>query len=97
MKPFPSKESGYALVSVIWILSALAIAVSAITIFTTNSLSILTLNNDKLATEAMMRASLEYSVLQILQTKPNKPTKGQYDLRLKAGSAASQWLSLIHI
>lgn len=43
------KERGYALVSVIWILSALAIAVSAITIFTTNSISVLTLNNDKVS------------------------------------------------
>lgn len=86
-----SKESGYALVSIIWILSSLALAVSAITIFTTNSLSVLTLNNDKISSEALVRGSLEYSALKILQTKPNQPLKGEYDLRLKAGSAVTQW------
>ncbi|MFM7083664.1 MAG: hypothetical protein ACKOW3_01485 [Hyphomicrobium sp.] len=86
-----SSEQVYALVSILWILSALAIAVSAITIFTTNSLSVLTLNNDKVSTEAIVRAGLEYSVLKILQTKPDKASKGQSNLRLKTGTVQTVW------
>lgn len=85
------RERGYALVSVIWILSALAIAVSAITIFTTNSISVLTLNNDKVSSDAAVMAGLEYAALKILQTKPDKPTKGDYDLKLKSGSVQTLW------
>ena len=41
--------------------------------------------------ELDLSSGLEYTALKILQAKPDKVTKGEYDLRLKSGTAQTLW------
>jgi general secretion pathway protein K len=86
------RQGGYALVSVLWILGLLALAVSTMSVFTVNSLSVIASSTDRLAGDALLRAAVENSVMKILSESPKRSVSGRGQWRVGAGVARSSWL-----
>jgi general secretion pathway protein K len=79
-------EDGFVVVAVLWILGALAALASIYSIYVTNTAVSLSVNDDRLQAEALVRAGLELTAYQ-LSTKDVDARPGQGAFRFRLGRA----------
>ena len=84
-------QQGYALVSILWLLGLLALAVTSMSVFTVNSLSVITTSHDRVAAEAMVRAGVEATILAISQADASNVLLGMTEIKLGNGVARAAW------
>jgi general secretion pathway protein K len=95
--PFPRartqmRESGYVLVSVLWLLGLLALALTTMSLFTVGALSVVATSSDRLTVDALTHAGLESSFIEILRTPPKKSVRGSAQWRLTGGVVKASWV-----
>lgn len=86
-----SREGGYALVSILWLLGLLALAVGSMSVFTVNSLSVVTTSHDRVAAEALSRAGVEAAVFELTQGPTTRVALGSSDFKAGNGAIFVAW------
>jgi len=85
-------QGGYALVSVLWLLGLLAAALASMSVFTVNSLSVVSTASDRAAAEALVRAAMEASSLDVARLDQALPVRGRTQVSLRTGRARADWI-----
>lgn len=81
--PRPSTRDGFIIVTVLWILIALATLASIYSIYVNNSALAVSVMDDGLQAEALASASLELTAYRLAVAKDaSRPTRGQFGFRL---------------
>jgi len=82
-------DSGFVLVAVLWILAALATLASIYSVYAVNTVNASHVADDRLQTDASIRAGVEMAVFQQLAVpEPARPSHGAFDLRVGRTSVA---------
>jgi general secretion pathway protein K len=81
-------ETGFIVVAVLWILAVLAALISIYAVYVTNAAVSLSVNDDRLQSEALVSAALELSAYQLTPGNQNSgnqnpaPARGQFSFRM---------------
>src|SRR5271167_3211275 len=87
-------DSGFVLVAVLWILAALATLASIYSVYAVNTVNASHVADDRVQTEASIRAGVEMAVFQELAVpEPARPSHGAFDLRVGRTSVAVSFRS----
>jgi len=82
-------DDGFVVVAVLWILGALAALASIYAIYVTNTVVSLSVNDDRLQAEALVRAGLELTAYQLsTQDAEARATKGAFRFRMGRADVA---------
>jgi general secretion pathway protein K len=82
-------DDGFVVVAVLWILGALAALASIYAIYVTNTAVSLSVNDDRLQAEALVRASLELTAYRLsTQDADQRPTQGAFRFRMGRADVA---------
>jgi general secretion pathway protein K len=82
-------DDGFVVVAVLWILGALAALASIYSIYVTNTAVSLSVNDDRLQAEALVRAGLELTAYQLsTQAADARPGQGAFRFRLGRANVA---------
>lgn len=95
-----ARQGGYTLAAVLWLLGLLAVAVTSMTFFTVNSLSVIATARERTKIDGVLRAGVEAAVLEIMAVDPTTPVIGTAEFRVGAGVARTAWrgeMSLIDV
>jgi general secretion pathway protein K len=87
----PSRQDGFIIVAVLWILTALATLASIIAVYVINAASAFAVHDERLQAEALTRAAIELSVYQLARETP--PTRGSFVVRMGNASIAAEFNS----
>ena len=92
--PIRRADDGFIIVAVLWILAALAVLASIYSIYVTNTVISLGVNDDRLQAEALVTAGLELTAYQLLAEKAEtRPTQGAFRFRLGRSDVAVEFRS----
>jgi len=81
-------RQGFIVVAALWILAALAALASIYSIYVANAAISISVNDESLQAEAMVKASLELTAFHLLNEKEkDRPTRGQFAFRMGKASA----------
>jgi general secretion pathway protein K len=88
-----SRQSGFIIVPVLWILMALAGLAGILSVYVANTAVALSLNDDRLRSAALVSAGVELTAYQLTSAaKPLRPPSGSFSFRLdKARVSVSFW------
>jgi general secretion pathway protein K len=87
-------DDGFIVVAVLWILGALAVLASIYSIYVTNTVVSLGVNDDRLQAEALVTAGLELTAYQLLIAKAEaRPTQGAFRFRMGRSDVAVEFRS----
>jgi len=81
-------EDGFIVVAVLWILVLLAALISVYAIHVSNAAVSLSVNDDRLQSEALTSAALELTAYQLTSGDPNLPTRGEFAFRMGRSDVA---------
>jgi general secretion pathway protein K len=82
-------DAGFVVVAVLWILGALAALASIYSIYVTNTAVSLSVNDDRLQAEALVRAGLELTAYRLSTQDPDsRPTSGAFRFRMGRADVA---------
>jgi len=88
------RDDGFIVVAVLWILGALAALASIYAIYVTNTVVSLSVNDDRLQAEALVRSGLELTAYRLLAEKEDvRPTQGAFRFRLGRSNVAVDFRS----
>ena len=88
-----TRNEGFIIVAVLWILAALATLASIMSVYVINAASAFTVHDERLQAEALTRAALELSVYQIGLTPEAPRTSGQFAFRMRNASIESTFVT----
>jgi general secretion pathway protein K len=92
--PIRRADGGFIIVAVLWILAALAVLASIYSIYVTNTVISLGVNDDRLQAGALVTAGLELTAYQLLAEKAEtRPTQGAFRFRLGRSDVAVEFRS----
>jgi general secretion pathway protein K len=87
-------NDGFIIVAVMWILMSLAALASIYSIYVANSAVALSVNDDRIYTEAIVSAAIELTAYQLSSPeKQKRPTHGAFNFRLGRANAAVDFSS----
>lgn len=82
-------ESGFIIIAVLWILAVLAALISIYAVYVTNAAMSLSVNDDRLQSEALVSAALELTAYQLTAVdQASRPTRGQFSFRMGRSNVA---------
>ena len=88
------RDDGFIVVAVLWILGALAALASIYAIYVTNTVVGLSVNDDRLQAEALVRSGLELTAYRLLAEKEDaRPSQGAFRFRLGRSNVAVDFRS----
>jgi general secretion pathway protein K len=87
----PSRNDGFIIVAVLWILAALATLASIIAVYVINAANAFAVHDERLQAEALTRAAIELTVYQLASDTP--PTRGSFAVRMGNASIAAEFNS----
>jgi general secretion pathway protein K len=85
------RDAGYVLVSMLWIVGLLATAVASMSVFASNSMTVLASSMDRARAHGLLEAGLEVAVSRILATPSSEATRGRLETRLAEGRLRLAW------
>jgi len=88
-----SRNEGFIIVAVLWILAALATLASIIAVYVINAANAFTVHDERLQAEALTRAGIELSLYQISLNPQAAPTRGSFVFRMRNASIATTFTS----
>src|SRR5215468_1533914 len=86
-----SRQDGFIIVAVLWILAALATLASIIAVYVINAATASTIHDERLQAEGMARAAIELSVYQLRLDPQNAPSSGSFAFRLGNATVAANF------
>jgi general secretion pathway protein K len=89
----PSRNEGFIIVAVLWILAALATLASIIAVYVINAASAFAVHDERLQSEALTRAAIELAVYQIARDPQAAPTRGSFVFRMGNAGVATTFIS----
>src|ERR671931_1689956 len=89
----PSRNEGFIIVAVLWILAALATLASIIAVYVINAANAFAVHDERLQSEALTRAAIELSICQITRDPQAAPTRGSFVFRMGNASIATTFIS----
>lgn len=89
----PTRDRGFIIVAVLWILAALATLASIMSIYVINAASAFAVHDERLQSEALTRAGLELSAYQIARDRQAPPASGSFVFRMSNASIATSFVS----
>ena len=75
-------QDGFIVVAVLWILGALATLASIYAVYVVNTAAALSVNDDRLQSEAVVTGALELAAYQITATPEGRPPAGRFGFRI---------------
>lgn len=87
----PHRQRGAALISVILILGLLALLVTTLSVYVTNSATAIAIERDRIAENALVESALAFGMGRVLSTPVTLPVKGEDRIRLQTGTAKLNW------
>jgi len=88
-----SRNEGFIIVAVLWILAALATLASVIAVYVINAATGFTVHDERLQAEALTRGAIELSLYQIAREAQAPPTRGSFVFRMGNASVAAEFNS----
>jgi len=88
-----TRNEGFIIVAVLWILAALATLASIMSVYVINAASAFTVHDERLQSEALTRAALELSFYQIGLVREEPRTSGQFAFRMRNASVETTFMS----
>jgi general secretion pathway protein K len=83
------RRDGFIVVAVLWMLGALATLASIYAVYVINTASAMSVNEERLQTEALMTAALELTAYRLTTTDAdNRPSRGDFAFRLGRAAVA---------
>jgi general secretion pathway protein K len=89
----PSRNEGFIIVAVLWILAALATLASIIAVYVINAAVAFTVHDERLQSEALTRAAIELSIYQITRDPQQAPTRGSFVFRMGNAGISTTFIS----
>ena len=89
----PSRNEGFIIVAVLWILAALATLASIIALYVINAANAFAVHDERLQSEALTRAAIELSIYQITRDPQAAPTRGSFVFRMGNANVATNFVS----
>ena len=89
----PSRNEGFIIVAVLWILAALATLASIIAVYVINAAAAFTVHDERLQSEALTRAAIELSIYQIARDPQQAPTRGSFIFRMGNAGISTTFMS----
>src|SRR4051794_10205268 len=89
----PSRNEGFIIVAVLWILAALATLASIIAVYVINAATGFTLHDERLQAEALTRGAIELSLYQIAREAQAPPTHGSFVFRMGNATVTAEFNS----
>src|SRR3954451_12456967 len=87
----PSGKDGFIIVAVLWILAALATLATIIAVYVINAATGLTVHDERLQSEALMRAAIELSVYRAVTGPQGTLSRGSFAVRLGTANVAADF------
>lgn len=88
-----SRNDGFIIVAVLWILAALATLASIIAVYVINAATAFAVHDERLQSEALTRAAIELSLYNIMSETETPPTRGSFVFRMGAANVAAEFNS----
>jgi general secretion pathway protein K len=89
----PSRNDGFIIVAVLWILAALATLASVIAVYVINAATAFAVHDERVQAEALTRAAIELSIYNILRDAQQPPTRGSFVFRMGRANVAAEFNS----
>ena len=89
----PSRNEGFIIVAVLWILAALATLASIIAVYVINAANAFAVHDERLQSEALTRGAIELSIYQIAREPQAPPTRGSFVFRMGNANIATTFVS----
>src|SRR3954466_3200444 len=89
----PSRNEGFIIVAVLWILAALATLASIIAVYVINAANAFTVHDERLQAEALTRAAIELTLYQVALNPQAAPTRGSFVFRMRNAGIATTFNS----
>lgn len=87
-------DEGFILVAVLWILGGLAVLAAIYTVYVVNAATSLEVNDDRIQTDASVKAALELTAYYLGAVKEDeRPASGQFNFRTGTANVAVNFLS----
>ena len=88
-----SRQDGFIIVAVLWILAALATLATIIAVYVINAATAFTVHDERLQAEAMARAALELTVYQLSLDPQAAPPRGSFAFRIGNATVAADFVA----
>src|SRR5689334_18155453 len=88
-----SRNDGFIIVAVLWILAALATLASIIAVYVINAANAFTVHDERLQSEALTRASVELSIYNLMRNAEDQPSRGSFVFRMGTASVSAEFNS----
>ena len=89
----PSREDGFIIVAVLWILAALATLSAIMSVYVINAANAFTVHDERLQAEAFTRAAVELAVYNISRDATAPLTRGNFVFRIGNASVSTEFIS----
>src|SRR5882724_2388861 len=88
-----SRNEGFIIVAVLWILAALATLASIMAVYVINAANAFTVHDERLQAEAFTRAAIELAVYNISRDAAAPLTRGNFVFRIGNASVSTEFIS----
>jgi general secretion pathway protein K len=89
----PSRNEGFIIVAVLWILAALATLASIMAVYVINAATGFTVHDERLQSESLTRAAIELSLYQMVREPQAPPTHGSFVFRMGNAGVTAEFSS----
>ena len=89
----PSRNDGFIIVAVLWILAALATLATVIAVYIINAATAFAVHDERVQAEALTRAAIELSLYNIVRDAQQPPTRGSFAFRIGTANVATEFNS----
>src|SRR2546423_14949606 len=88
-----SRDDGFIVVAVLWILTALATLATIFSMYVINTATAFAVHDERLQAEGLARAAIELSAYQFASGTPTPPSRGSFAFRIGNATVNAEFTS----